>query len=113
MAHITGSGFLNVPRMSEKVSYEITLPPLKERPQSFQWLESLTDKSLTFHEKVQTFNMGIGMVLVCDAKKAPTILTHLKKNNYKAWKLGHTTRKKSRCEVVVSDENTMTKLVYS
>lgn len=112
LAHITGSGFLNVPRMSEKVSYDITLPPLKERPKAFQWLETLKDKSLTFHEKTQTFNMGIGLVVVVDAKKAHAVLTHLKKNNYKAWKIGQTVRKKSRCEVHVTDGTESTTLVY-
>ncbi|MBS1969643.1 MAG: phosphoribosylformylglycinamidine cyclo-ligase [Bdellovibrionales bacterium] len=112
LAHITGSGFLNVPRMSEKVSYDITLPPLKERPKAFQWLETLKDKSLTFDEKTQTFNMGIGMVIVVDAKKAKAVLTHLKKNNYKAWKIGQTVRKKSRCEVRVTDGTESTTLVY-
>jgi phosphoribosylformylglycinamidine cyclo-ligase len=112
LAHITGSGFLNVPRMSDKVSYDVTLPPLKERPKAFQWLETLGDKTLTFHEKVQTFNMGIGMVVVCEPQKAASILAHLKKNNYKAWKIGQVTRKKSRCEVMVTDGHESSKLVY-
>lgn len=113
LAHITGSGFLNVPRMSEKVSYEVGLPPVHERPAAFQWLESLQDKSLTFHEKVQTFNMGIGMVIACEPEKTQKILNHLKKKNYKAWKIGQTIRKKRACEVFVADGTHSTKLVYS
>lgn len=113
LAHITGSGFLNVPRMSEKVSYEIGLPPVQERPKAFQWLESLQDKSLSFHEKTQTFNMGLGMVIACEPKKAQKILNHLKKNNHKAWRIGQTIRKKGACEVYVADGHHNTKLVYS
>jgi phosphoribosylformylglycinamidine cyclo-ligase len=112
LAHITGSGFLNVPRMSEKVSYEIHLPSLKERPKAYQWLESLKDSSLTFEEKVQTFNMGLGMVIACDPKKAMAILTHLKKNNFKAWNIGKVTRKNKQCEVLVIDGEETARLAY-
>lgn len=113
LAHITGSGFLNVPRMSDKVSYEINLPDLKERPKAYHWLESLKDSSLTFEEKVQTFNMGIGLVMVCDSKKAAKVLTHLKKNNYKAWKIGQVVRKKAKCEVLVTEGTREARLIYS
>jgi phosphoribosylformylglycinamidine cyclo-ligase len=112
LAHITGSGFLNVPRMSSAVSYDMVLPPLGQRPKSFQWLESLKDSSLTFDEKVQTFNMGIGMVIACDPKKAKAILTHLKKNNFKAWNVGTVTRRKKQCEVVVHSGSESARLVY-
>ncbi|MBC7370677.1 MAG: phosphoribosylformylglycinamidine cyclo-ligase [Bdellovibrionaceae bacterium] len=112
LAHITGSGFLNVPRMSNKVSYEIYLPPINELPKSYHWLESLKDSSLTFEEKVQTFNMGIGMVIACEPKKAKLILAHLKKNKFKAWDIGSVTRKKKTCEVRVYNETEMARLVY-
>jgi phosphoribosylformylglycinamidine cyclo-ligase len=112
LAHITGSGFLNVPRMSKSVSYEIYLPPLNELPKSFQWLASLKDSTLTFAEKVQTFNMGIGMVIVCEPKKAQGILDQLKKNKFKAWNIGAATRRKKNCEVTVYNETEMACLVY-
>lgn len=104
LAHITGSGFLNVPRMSEKVSYEISLPPLKERAKAFQWLQALQDPSLPFEELVQTFNMGIGMVIVCDAKKAPAVLRQLRsQRKIPCWTLGRVVRSQGRCEVRVCD----------
>lgn len=112
LAHITGSGFLNVPRMSSKVSYEITLPALQERPKAIQWLEGLNDTSLTFAEKVQTFNMGVGLVIACDPKNAKKVLAHLKKTHYKAWTLGTVTRKKGSCEVQVTDGAHKATLVY-
>lgn len=112
LAHITGSGFLNVPRMSREVNYEIALPDIKERPRAIQWLETLKDSSLTFEEKVQTFNMGIGMVIACDAKKAKAVLAHLKKTGYKAWTIGKVTRKKSKCEVHVTEGAKKAVLVY-
>ncbi len=113
LAHITGSGFLNVPRMSEKVSYEIHLPPLSERPKAYHWLESIKNSSLTFKEKSQTFNMGIGMVIACDAKKAQTIFNHLNKKKFKAWKIGKVIRKNKQCEVLVVDGAKKALLVYS
>lgn len=104
LAHITGSGFLNVPRMSDKVSYEITLPPVSGRARSFQWLEALQDPSLHFEELVQTFNMGIGMVIACDAKKAPAMMKQLRaQRGLKVWQLGHVTKRKGRCQVVVRE----------
>jgi phosphoribosylformylglycinamidine cyclo-ligase len=112
LAHITGSGFLNVPRMSSRVSYDIVLPPLAQRPKSFRWLETLKDSSLTFDEKVQTFNMGIGMVIACEPRKAAAILAHLKKNNFKAWDIGTVTRRKQQCEVVVRSGSETSRLVY-
>lgn len=113
LAHITGSGFLNVPRISEKVSYEIQLPPLNERPKAFQWLEGLKDASLTFEEKIQTFNMGIGMVVVCDPKNQRKVLTHIQKSGFKAWDIGRVIRKSSKCEVIVKNETEEVTLVYS
>src|SRR5579885_1106027 len=38
LAHITGSGYLNVPRMSEDVSYKIELPSRSERPGIYEWV---------------------------------------------------------------------------
>ncbi len=112
LAHITGSGFLNVPRMSSSVSYDIVLPPLRERPKSFQWLETLQEGSLSFEEKVQTFNMGIGLVIACDPKKAELVLAHLKKKKFRAWRLGMVTPKKKICEVRVQSETSSATLVY-
>ncbi len=93
-AHITGSGFLNVPRMSTAVDYRIELPSLNERPQVYQWLEGT--QRLTFEEANQTFNMGIGMVLVVDPKKVTKVLAALKKYKIKTWELGTTQKKKSK-----------------
>ncbi len=92
LAHITGSGFLNVPRMSEKVSYEITLPT--EKPKIYDWVY---DRSgLGFVELTQTFNMGVGMVIVVDTKKATQVLKRLKASREKAYILGQVVRSKSK-----------------
>jgi phosphoribosylformylglycinamidine cyclo-ligase len=113
LAHITGSGFLNVPRMSDKVSYDIQLPPLSERPRAYHWLEAMKNSTLSFEENVQTFNMGIGMVLVCDKAKQRAVLAHLQKSQFKAWNLGQVIKKRSQCEVQITSEGQSAKLVYS
>jgi phosphoribosylformylglycinamidine cyclo-ligase len=94
LAHITGSGFLNVPRISEKVSYEITLPPATERPLIYEWVRERS--GLPLQELAQTFNMGIGMVGVVPASKATEILKKLKKSGEKAWELGRVVKRRAK-----------------
>jgi phosphoribosylformylglycinamidine cyclo-ligase len=92
LAHITGSGFLNVPRISGKVSYEIELPPASERAPVFDWIE--TQAGLPMEELAQTFNLGIGMVAVTSAQKAADTLKKLKRSGEKAWIIGEVVKKR-------------------
>jgi phosphoribosylformylglycinamidine cyclo-ligase len=64
LAHITGGGFLeNIPRiLPEGVSVEITRGSWPE-PRIFGMMQRLGNVS--DHEMFRTFNMGIGMVMVC------------------------------------------------
>lgn len=71
LAHITGGGFLeNIPRiLPEGVSVEIQRGTWPELP-IFGMMQRLGNVSE--HEMFRTFNMGIGMVVICsedDAKK--------------------------------------------
>ena len=103
LAHITGSGFLNVPRMSDKVSYEIHLPAIEERPSIIQWVQSRS--GLSFEELSQTFNMGIGMVAVVAPAKISQVLKMLKSKGETAWEIGEVRRRKgSQSEVVVHEQ---------
>jgi len=112
MAHITGSGFLNVPRMSEKVSYEIALPPLAERAPIFSWLADHV--RLGLGELARTFNMGIGMVLVVKKNHAAAVLKQLKKKGERAWIVGQVIPRKKgeNCRVIVKDGAQSAELVY-
>ncbi|MEK7692107.1 MAG: phosphoribosylformylglycinamidine cyclo-ligase, partial [Bdellovibrionota bacterium] len=38
LAHITGSGFLNVPRISDRVGYDLVLPEATRTPQIYRWI---------------------------------------------------------------------------
>lgn len=104
LAHITGSAFLNVPRMSGKVSYEIRLPDSASAPAIYDWVRSRS--GLPLEELAQTFNMGIGMVGVCAPKDVDAILRALKRSGERAWAVGGVlkTKKGAReSEVFVHD----------
>jgi phosphoribosylformylglycinamidine cyclo-ligase len=113
LAHITGSGFLNVPRMSEKVSYQITLPKREELPAVYQWVREVSGLPLV--ELSQTFNLGIGMVAVVPPKKAKEALRLLKKGKEKAWMIGQVVarRKGQGCEVHIEENGEKVTLSYS
>lgn len=86
LAHITGSGFLNVPRISDRVSYEIELPARHELPAVFEWVRQSAGMPLA--ELAQTFNMGIGLVLVVSPRAASAIRKKLEKSGEKTWEIG-------------------------
>jgi len=112
LAHITGSGFLNVPRMSEKVSYRIDLPATESLPPVFGWLKSTSQ--LTLSERAQTFNQGVGMVAVVDPRKSTDVMKRLKRAGEKVWVLGEVIRRKKGepCELWITQDGESARLVY-
>jgi phosphoribosylformylglycinamidine cyclo-ligase len=85
VSHITGSGFLNIPRMNEKLDYNITqFPPLTEIP-SFM-VDVMERSFLSRTELAHTFNMGVGMVFATD--KPELAMKVLSEAGEKAWILG-------------------------
>ena len=107
MAHITGSGFLNVPRMSDKVNYRIVMPEEKEIAPIFKWLRSAS--GLPPSELLTTFNMGIGMVLAVEKKNAAVVLRMLRQRGEKAWSIGEVCKRdkgqKAASHVVIQDSS--------
>jgi phosphoribosylaminoimidazole synthetase len=91
LAHITGSGFLNLPRVSDQVSYDICLPRLKELPEIYSWLRA--ESGLSLQELSSTFNLGIGLIGVCSPKNGRTVLSALKRQGEQAWVIGRVVRK--------------------
>jgi phosphoribosylformylglycinamidine cyclo-ligase len=70
LAHITGGGFHNIPRIRESLGYQIeNLPPDSFRP---RFMNEIIKRSRLATEKLyETFNMGVGFVLtVKDLKRA-------------------------------------------
>lgn len=76
LAHITGGGFLeNIPRiLPENVSVEIKLGTWNELPifGLMQKLGNVSDK-----EMFRTFNMGVGMILICAEGDKEFVQNHL------------------------------------
>jgi phosphoribosylformylglycinamidine cyclo-ligase len=101
LAHITGSGFLNVPRMSETVSYEIQLPADSELPRVYEWLKKTG--AVTTEERLTTFNCGLGMIGAVRPKDAKAAIAIAKRAGIAASVVGAVTAKKrgAGCEVVV------------
>lgn len=65
LAHITGGGFENIPRMNEELGYEITQLPSDEFRPSF--MNEIIERSGLDQQKLyETFNMGVGMVIACE-----------------------------------------------
>lgn len=88
MAHITGGGFLeNIPRiLPEGCAVDILKNTWPVQP-IFKWIEKLgqlDDKDL-----YQTFNMGIGLIMVADASEQKAIEAIMKNHSYtQVYKIG-------------------------
>ena len=76
IAHITGGGFIeNVPRaLPEGVSAKINLKAI-EKPAIYGFLEKTS--GLGVEELYNTFNMGIGMMIVVDAADSDKVISAL------------------------------------
>ncbi len=86
LAHITGSGFLNVPRMGDHVSYELEMPSVSALPRSYQWLAKTDSISAT--ERLTTFNCGIGMVGAVRAKNLRAVVEIAERTGVEAMLIG-------------------------
>ncbi len=87
LAHITGGGFIeNIPRVLPKgLGVAIDLGGVPVLP-VFKWLASSGDVSE--HEMLRTFNCGIGMVAVVDAKSAAAAIEEFTANGETVVRLG-------------------------
>ena len=87
LAHITGGGFLeNIPRiLPENVSVEIKRGTWKELPvfRLMQKLGNVEEK-----EMFRTFNMGIGMIIICAESDKETIVSHIENADEKCFEIG-------------------------
>lgn len=113
LAHITGSGFLNVPRISDRVNFEIELPAARELPPVFGWLKPASQLPLS--ELAQTFNLGIGMVVVVASSKSELVLKKLKRSGEAAWILGEVKKKRAAkhpSEIEIHDGTESATLIY-
>jgi len=77
LAHITGSGLRNLPRLNKSVKYVIE-DPLQPQP-IFNFLQSAGD--IDVKEMYQTFNMGMGFAVIAAQSDAQQALKILKKQS--------------------------------
>jgi phosphoribosylformylglycinamidine cyclo-ligase len=91
LAHITGGGIDNIPRMNGDFDYILdSMPRLTEIPEVFK--EAKTRSKLDDKELYQTFNMGVGFVIACSKAKEHEIMQSLASRDEKAWIIGHITK---------------------
>jgi len=94
-AHITGSGFYNIPRINPKFRYAIT--SLKEPPAIFRTLQERA--KLDSKEMYATFNMGVGFVIACQKGKSEALIKFLNKKGENSWRLGQVEKGKGEVSV--------------
>ncbi len=95
LAHITGSGFLNIPRISGKFDY--VLERLPEPPEIFSVLQKragLDDK-----EMFTTFNCGLGFVVAVKKGAGEMVAKFLQKRGEEALVIGSVRKGKGLVEV--------------
>lgn len=87
MAHITGSGIEgNLERiLPKKINAEIDLSKIQILP-IFKAIRDEGDVSDA--EMMRTYNMGVGLTVVVDAKKAASIRTHIQGKGYTCYEIG-------------------------
>lgn len=88
LAHITGGGFHNIPRMNEELGYKITnLPPDSMRSEAMNTI--IARSKLGKEALYETFNMGIGLVIACENPEL--LMKELEAMDEKAMILGKVT----------------------
>lgn len=91
LAHITGSGLWNIPRLKEKVKYEID-DPLEPQP-IFTFLQEYGN--IDDYEMYQIFNMGMGFTVITADEDTEETIKILKKYSDATVKLVGTVKKGS------------------
>jgi phosphoribosylformylglycinamidine cyclo-ligase len=99
LAHITGGGLLeNIPRiLAEGTSVEIKRGSWPVLPifRSMQRMGNIDNS-----EMFRTFNMGVGMIVVCAEANASRIKTHVESCNEACYEIGRVTRGDRRVTLV-------------
>jgi phosphoribosylformylglycinamidine cyclo-ligase len=98
-AHITGGGFVdNIPRVLPKALDVVIKKGSWDMLPIFQ---IIAEKSgVPDDELYQVFNMGIGMVAIVSADKAPAILKMIQAQKHDAWIIGEVVKGKGEARVV-------------
>jgi phosphoribosylformylglycinamidine cyclo-ligase len=99
MAHITGGGLGNVPRMNDKFDYVLEyLPKLDEIPHVFG--EMVKRSGLEGKELYETFNMGMGFVIATGEPEK--LMAKLQGQTF--WKVGHVVKGRGNAVVKTKEQ---------
>jgi len=88
LAHITGSGFLNLQRVTE---YGFKLDSLPEPQTIFKKIQELS--KVSDREMYRTFNMGVGFCVIADKENSEKILADYR-DEYRLKKIGSVVEEK-------------------
>lgn len=87
IAHITGGGFYeNMPRAFEKNLSAVVHKGTWNVPEVFRLIEEVGN--IPEHDMYNTFNMGVGMIVIVDPKDAGNALALLRENGIEASVIG-------------------------
>jgi phosphoribosylformylglycinamidine cyclo-ligase len=102
MAHITGGGLANVPRMNDKFDYFIDyLPHFDEIPHVFG--EMVKRSNLSGKPLYETFNMGMGFIVA--TSQPDELAEKLQGMNEKFWKIGRVVNGEGRTVVKTATQD--------
>jgi phosphoribosylformylglycinamidine cyclo-ligase len=95
LAHITGGGFPgNIPRVVPGTLRAVINRRAWEPLPIFRVMQEIGN--VPVEEMYRTFNMGIGMVIICAEKDSPGILKALSRRKLKSTAIGHVEKKPPR-----------------
>jgi phosphoribosylformylglycinamidine cyclo-ligase len=96
LAHITGDGLLNLPRIGRGVGWRISWLP--EPPPIFRLIQQAGDVSTA--EMYRVFNMGVGFCLVVPPNAADEALRWLTNAGAECWRIGEATADEDRTVLI-------------
>jgi phosphoribosylformylglycinamidine cyclo-ligase len=98
-AHITGGGFVdNIPRVLPKSLDVVIRKGSWELPPIFRILAE--KGGVPDAELYQVFNMGIGMVAIVSADRAPAVLKTIQTQGHDAWLIGEVVKGRGETRVI-------------
>jgi len=93
LAHITGGGFFdNIPRILPEGLKAVIKKESWDIPPIFKYL--VREGNLSEREAYRTFNMGIGMIGICDKESIEKIFSHFESIGEKGYLIGEIKRGK-------------------
>lgn len=88
LAHITGDGLLNLPRLDADVGYVIeTLP---ETPPIFELIRAAGRQEVPYAEMFEVFNMGMGFCVVVAERDVQAVIEAAAESECPAMRIGRT-----------------------